>query len=327
MARKKDRPTEVNKEQKAAVDDQPVGDPALRDGHDQIIEEAPGISRAADISAPMGNPGDLSAFGRGAGLPDDLGVGDDPALDDLTNPGGDLGSTLLDDVAGDLSDPTDRIDGMSDGSGLPAIDDQTGWAMDGGGDDDAPLDHFGLPMDPPAPPTPPEPKEQPTPDDYDDNLPVDHFGKPPHTARQTEPPSDDDDDEPQSQSEGSDDPPGSQSMPAPDDGTGGEPDADDLIGGRGDVDPPPEAEDHGAGKLIGERGDVDPAPEAEEAGGAGGLDMRALGLGAVDPLEDESTLLGGDTGYLAEMTTEADLGDVEVEFDDSLADADIGEDV
>ena len=113
-------------------------------------------------------------------------------------------------------------------------------------------------------------------------------------------------------------------MPAPDDGTGGAPDADDFIGGRGDVDPPPETEDHGGGDLIGGRGDVDPAPETEEAGGFGGLDLEAAGLGAVDPIEGESSLLGGDTGDLVEMTDAADLsGDVAAEFDELPADTDI----
>ena len=115
-------------------------------------------------------------------------------------------------------------------------------------------------------------------------------------------------------------------MPGPDDGTGGDPEAGDFIGGRGDVDPAPEAEDHGGGEMIGGRGDVDPAPETEDAGGAGGLDMEMLGVGAIDPLDGESTLLGDDSGDLAEMTAAADLGgEVEIEFDDSLADADIGE--
>jgi hypothetical protein len=135
---------------------------------------------------------------------------------------------------------------------------------------------------------------------------------------------DDDDEEHESQygdGEGSNDPPGSQTMPAPDDGTGG---GGELIGGRGDIDPAPEAEAAGgAGGLIGGRGDVDPAPETEEQG-AGEL---IGGRGDIDPLDGESTLLGGDTGDLAEMAAEADLGDVEVEVDDSLVDADIGEDV
>ncbi len=46
-----------------------------------------------------------------------------------------------------------------------------------------------------------------------------------------------------------------------------------------------------------------------------------------DPLEGESTLLGGDTGDLAEMAAEADQGELEVEFDDSLADIELGDDV
>jgi hypothetical protein len=77
--------------------------------------------------------------------------------------------------------------------------------------------------------------------------------------------------------------------------------------------------------MIGGRGDVDPDPDLDDDAG-GGLDMERLGLGAIDPLEGESSLLGGDTGDLAEMTEAADLGaDVEIEFDDSLADAGIGE--
>lgn len=118
--------------------------------------------------------------------------------------------------------------------------------------------------------------------------------------------------------------PGNDSTPAPDDGTGGDPEAGDFIGGgRGDVDPAPRSEDHGGGALIGGRGDVDPDPEVDGAGGAGALDMERLCVGVIDPLDGESTLLGGDTGDLEDMAVEADFGDVEIEFDDSLADTDI----
>ena len=54
---------------------------------------------------------------------------------------------------------------------------------------------------------------------------------------------------------------------------------------------------------------------------------RASGSTLLDDLGAGSTLLGGDTGDLAEMAAEADLGDIEIEFDDSLADTDIGADV
>jgi hypothetical protein len=147
---------------------------------------------------------------------------------------------------------------------------------------------------------------------------------------QDEPSDDDDDDEGESQGGSSDAPRESQTTPAPDDGTGGDPDASDFIGGSGDVDPARETEGHGGGGgLDMERagsGAVDPAPETEDSG-AGGLDMERLGIGVIDPLGGESSLLGDDTGDLAEMAAEADLIEVEVEFDDVLVDADIGEDV
>jgi len=270
--------------------------PGLSDGHDEIVEEAQGIDRAAEIISPMG----------GRVLYDGV---DGESIDGID--GEVHGSTLFDDLAGDLSNPTDDFDGMSDGGGgMPAIDDQSGWTMDlpsllgggSGGQDGT---------------------------DYDDDEVEHQDGREPQS---------DDDDEVESQDgnsgDGDDDgvdedvgQDGNAGMPAPDDGTGGDPDADDFIGGRGDVDPAPETEDHGGGELIGGRGDVDPAPETEDQGGAGGPDMIALGLGAVDPLDGGSTLLGGDTGDLAEMASEADLGDIEVEFDDSLVDADMGEDV
>jgi hypothetical protein len=317
--------------------------PTLSDGHDEIVEEAPGLGPSADMLPPEGDPGDLSAFGRSPMLPDDLGL-DDEGFGGPVDAGTDLGSTLLDDLAGDLSDPS----GSSDGSGAPVFDDQSGWDRAGGdnGDDfdftDDPLDthtasdawdtHTTLAEAAAA-----------AYEGGDEALGDQVMGAVAEALAEAvaaaaaeaagasgSDDDDDDDEEHESQygdGDGSDDPPGSQTMPAPDDGTGGDPDADDFIGGRGDVDPPPETEDHGGGELIGGRGDVDPAPETEDQGGGGGLDMIALGLGAVDPLDGESTLLGGDEGNLAEMAAEADLGDVEIEFDDSLVDADIGEDV
>lgn len=316
--------------------------PTLSDGHDEIVEEAPGLGPSADMLPPEGDPGDLSAFGRSPMLPDDLGL-DDEGFGGPVDAGTDLGSTLLDDLAGDLSDPS----GSSDGSGAPVFDDQSGWDRAGGdnGDDfdftDDPLDthtasdawdtHTTLAE---AAAAAYEGGDEALGDQVMGAVAEALAEAVAATAAEAAGASgsddDDDDEEHESQygdGDGSDDPPGSQTMPAPDDGTGGDPDADDFIGGRGDVDPPPETEDHGGGELIGGRGDVDPAPETEDQGGGGGLDMIALGLGAVDPLDGESTLLGGDEGNLAEMAAEADLGDVEIEFDDSLVDADIGEDV
>jgi len=114
-------------------------------------------------------------------------------------------------------------------------------------------------------------------------------------------------------------------MPAPDDGTGGDPDESDFIGGPGNIDPASETEPAGgAGELVGGRGDVDPASETEPAGPAGEL---IGGRGDIDPFDGKSSLLGEDSGDLAEMAAEADLGDIEIEVDDSLADADLGDDV
>jgi hypothetical protein len=44
-------------------------------------------------------------------------------------------------------------------------------------------------------------------------------------------------------------------------------------------------------------------------------------------LDGKSSLLGEATGDLAEMAAEADLGDIEIEVDVSVADVDIGDDV
>jgi hypothetical protein len=309
-----------------------VGGPALREGHDQIVEEAPGIGPATDVMPPMGDPGDLSAFGSSTMLPDDLDLGDS-GFGGPVDPGTDLGSTLLDDLAGDLSDPS----GSSNASGAPVLDDQSGWDRAGGdnGDDfdftDDPLDTHSA-SDAWDTHTTLVEAAAAAYEGGDEALGDQVMGAVAEalaeavaaTAAEAAGASGSGDDD---DSAGDDDERESQSMPAPDDGTGGDPDADDFIGGRGDVDPAPETEDHGGGELIGGRGDVDPAPETEDSDDGGGLNTIALGLGAVDPLDGESTLLGGDTGDLAEMTAEADLGDVEVEFDDSLVDADIGEDV
>ena len=365
--------------------------PTLSDGYDQIVEEAPGIGGATDMT-PMGDPGDLSSFGTSSLLPDDLGIGDDPALGDPTNPGGDLGSGLLDDLtsgASDRSDPTDGFDGMSDGWDAPVIDDQSS-AMDGGGsfpygtgppdigqwdtvttttygsppgavdtlttwepavhgDDpeegqsshgteqpgagvagvasdpwfenaDEPDDSGGLQQDETWSPTSDQVRQEPADTDEDEEGREEQEG----------PEEQKNDHEPQTSNgptQGSDD-----STPIPpevDDGTGGDPDIDDLIGGRGDIDPAPETEPAGAGgsldTVAAGLGAVDPDPDAEEAS-AGTIDMVSLGQGVIDPLEGESTLLGDDAGDLADMSAQADLGDAEVEFDDSLVDADIGED-
>jgi len=361
----------------AVVDDRPT----LEDGHDHIVEDAPGMNPVTDVMPPAADPGDLSALDRSAGLPD-LGVGDDPALGDVTNPGGEFGSTLLDDLAGDLPDPTDGIDGMgSDDGGLPVIDDQTGWAMDGGGSfpygtgppdigqwdtvttttDESPTGDMTLTTWEPAvhDDDPEEGQsshgtEQPgagtepeTGDPWVGNFvdPDDDGGRQQDEAesptsyqvRQEPSDTDEDEEDEQGQEEQEDDhePQTSDgptqgsgdSTPIPpevDDGTGGDPEPGDFIGGRGDVDPPPETEDHGGGELIGGRGDVDPAPETDDAGGAGALDMERLGVGVIDPLKGESSLLGDDAGGLEDMAAESDFGDVEIEFDDSLADADIG---
>jgi hypothetical protein len=276
--------------------------PTLSDGHDEIVEEAPGLGPSADMLPPEGDPGDLSAFGRSPMLPDDLGL-DDEGFGGPVDAGTDLGSTLLDDLAGDLSDPS----GSSDGSGAPVFDDQSGWDRAGGdnGDDfdftDDPLDthtasdawdtHTTLAE---AAAAAYEGGDEALGDQVMGAVAEALAEAVAATAAEAAGASgsddDDDDEEHESQygdGDGSDDPPGSQTMPAPDDGTGGDPDADDFIGGRGDVDPPPETEDHGGGELIGGRGDVDPAPETEDQGGGGGLDMIALGLGAVDPLDGE----------------------------------------
>jgi hypothetical protein len=344
-------------------------DPMLSEGHDDIIEEGPGFTRGID--ATFGDPADVADVGRSALLPDDLVSGDDAMGGDLTNPGGAIGSTLLDDLAGDLSDPTDGPDGFSDG-GMPAIDDQSGWEMDGGDDsgvgefDPSWLQNFGDEGQDAGPDDPNEPLggqwgHTPTPGSPtsgQSGLPGYYSGDPHSTHWEQDddgtpsgtPWSHDGDREEQEeesagsgtkddpleiesgesigsqQGEGSDDPPGSQTTPAPDDGTGGEPEAGDFIGSeRGDVDPAPETEKAGgAGELIGGRGDVDPAPETEDSD-AGGIDMVRLGVGVIDPPQDESTLLGADTGNLAEMATEADLADTEIEFDDLLVDADVGD--
>ena len=314
-----------------------AGGPALADGHDEIVEEAPGVDSTTDMKAPIGDAGDPSGFDRSALLPDDLDLSDDSALGNLSNQGGEFGSTLLDDLAGDLSDPTDGIGSMgSDGGGIPDFDDQGGRAMDGGdeeresqdgpfyGGNDGepetgqidPAGVYGNPEDDRA-----ETQDDPVGSDEEDEGssqvdPLAHHGG-----------SDDDDDDDERKGQG-DDPHETQTMPAPDDGTGGDPEAGDFIGGgRGDVDPPPETEDHGGGKLIGGSGDVDPASEADDAGGAGALDMERLGGGVIDPLNGEASLLGDDTGDLEEMAADVDLDDAEIEFDDSLADADIGDDI
>jgi hypothetical protein len=268
-----------------------TGTPALADGHDQIVEEAPGIGAAAKMSAPMGDPGDLSAFGRSTMLPDDLGIGDDSGFGGPVDPGADLGSTLLDDLAGDLSDPSDGFDGMSDGSGSPVLDDQSGWAMDDHDENDEILDGITAEEFNEASDTMMDEAI----DAYEegDDIWGDFLAEASAAAEDAR------QELVAAENLQSGSGPRDQTMPAPDDGTGGDPDADDFIGGRGDVDPPPEAEDHGGGELIGGRGDVDPAPETEDSDDGGGLDMIALGLGAVDPLDGESTLLGGDTGDLA----------------------------
>jgi hypothetical protein len=144
-------------------------------------------------------------------------------------------------------------------------------------------------------------------------------------------------------------------MPAPDDGTGGDPDESDFIGGKGDVDPSPETEDHGGeGPLdivAAGQGAVDFDPDLDDAGAVGALDLERAGTGAIDPFdgdtelsgrdagdlgggfdmkieEGELPLLGDDAGDLADMGTDADLVVIAIEVDDSLVDAEIdGEDV
>jgi hypothetical protein len=272
-------------------------------------------------------------------LPDDLGTGDDAFQDDLT--GGDFGSSLLDDLAGDPTDGTGGGGGMSD------IDDQAGWAAD--------LPTFPSLGGTPTPPPPPTDEEllesldEPTSEELLES--VDDIAADPEvtpedgeadkdsgsgtdedereTQEVTGDDDDDDDDEGQGRtSQGGDGPPKSQSMPAPDDGTGGQPDESDFIGGPGNVDPASETQPAGgAGELVGGRGDVDPAPETEDDGGGGALDMERAGFGAIDPFDGKSSLLGEDTGDLAEMDAEAEQGDIEIEIDDSLADVGIGDDV
>jgi hypothetical protein len=302
------------------------GGPSPMDGHDQIVEEAVGIGPDPAMTAPLGDPGDLSSFGRGVGLPD-LGVGDDSALGDPTDPGGDLGSTLLDDLTGgtDLADPTDGVGGMSDGWSPPVIDDQTGWAMDDGASDSSPDSGDRILEGTSA--------EQFT--EGSDHMAAeamkafeagnDVLGN--FLLEASEAAADAADERNVQEDLQSREAPNNESMPVPDEfevtNEGGE--LDPTVTGVGG-DPAPETEDHGGGEMIGGRGDVDPDPQLDDAGGSGGLDMERLGLGSIDPLEGESSLLAGDTGDLEEMAEAADLGaDVEIEFDDSIGDAGIGE--
>jgi hypothetical protein len=310
--------------EETAASDPTVGSsaPGLRDGHDQVIEET-GIGGVTDMSAPMGDPGDLGAFGQSAQLPDDLGLGDG-GFGGPVDPGTDLGSTLLDDLAGDLPDPGSSLDGMSDYSGPGELDDQTGWKMAGNEDDtgqdsgdrlleSTSAEQFMEGSD--------HMSEEAMKAYMDGNDVMGAFLD--EVAAAAKEAAAERNAQEDLQSGGA---PDSESMPAPDDGTGGDPDAGDFIGERGDADPPAEAQDHGGGDLIGGRGDVDPAPDSDDAGG-GAIDTAMLGGGgAIDPLEGESSLLGGDTGDLVEMTDAADLNGepFEIEFDASATGADIG---
>lgn len=337
--------------QEAAVDESTVdiGGPELRGG--QIVEDAPGVGPAVDTTAPLSEPGDLSSSGGQEELPD-LGVGNDSAIGDLTDPGTDLGLTLLDDLTGgsDVPDPTDGIDLIDDGWNPPAIDDQAGWAASGTDDTGGSMDFTSDPLDLTAPASSSAEylsayvnltalsAEAAAGGDAEASA---AFAEDAANAWEAhaealadetaagESASEEDDRESQyGHSGGGDGPPESQSTPIPDEfevtGEGGE--LDPSL--TGNIDPDPELEPAGSGgDLIGGRGDVDPDPELRDAGGGDELDMERAGLGTIDPLDDESTLLGGDEGDLGEMIAAADLGsDVEVEFDDSLADADIGVD-
>lgn len=331
--------------------------PSLVDGHGEITEAAPGMMGEAE-TMPLDSPGDLSAFGRSSLLPDDLDVGDESGFGGAVDPGTDLGSTLLDDLAGDLSDSSAGLDGMSDSSGPLVLDDQTGWNMSGdhqgagggqygpshtemaeeffAGAADAAEEGDGEAMaanlllgtfetslaaeEAAAPDT----TQPPTSDGREEDGPVDHWGNPLDFAGQ--------DREGGERESTGDGPPDSESMPAPDDGTGGDPDESDFIGEKGDADPAPEAEDHGgAGALdtvAAGQGAVDLDSDLDDAGDLGTLDMERVGMEAIDPIDGESSLLDGDEGDLAAMAADVALGGepFEVEFDDSFADADIGED-
>lgn len=290
-------------------------DPTLVDGHDEILEDAPGIAPETD-TMPMSDLDDLSALGGSAILPDDLGVGDE-GFGGPVDPGTDLGSTLLDDLAGDLSESTDGSSGMSDVSGQPELDDQSGWAMDDHDENDEILDGTTAEEFNEASETMMDEAI----DAYEegDDIWGDFLAEASAAAEGAR------QEIVAAENLQSGSGPRDETMPAPDDGTGGDPDADDFIGGSGDVDPAPETEDHGGGELIGGRGDVDPAPETEESGSADEIDMVKLGLGAVDPLDGESTLLGGDSGDLAEMVADSELNGELFELDDSLVDAEIGD--
>ena len=116
-----------------------------------------------------------------------------------------------------------------------------------------------------------------------------------------------------------------------DDGTGGEGgELDPSI--TGDVDPAPETEDHGGeGGLDTVRagqGAVDGDPELDSTGG-GTVDTQLLGVGVIDPLDGESTLLAGDAGDLAELNDQADSLDVDEPLSriDSFFDSDSDTDV
>jgi hypothetical protein len=304
----------------------------------QVIEDAPGLA-AADAPAPTGDPGDLSSFGRGPGLPD-LGIGDESAVD-LDDPGG-LGSTLFDDLGAgtDVPDPTDGVGGAGDGWSPPDIADESGWAA--ATDKGTRIDEGTSGAE----------YHEASEDAYDaaveafeegddiwgsflmevgaaaEEAADERFAQEALQSREWEP-WDYDDDEPSGEDSPGDSPSGSETMPIPDDfGSDGGGALDAVI--TGDVDPAPEVEAAGDGGGLDAviTGDVDPDPELEDAGGSEVLDMERAGLGAVDPVGEGSTLLGSDTGDVAEMAEAGDLGgDVELDLDDSLTEVDLGEDV
>ena len=67
---------------------------------------------------------------------------------------------------------------------------------------------------------------------------------------------------------------------------------------------------------------IDPEPDST---GTGTVDMDRVGLGAIDPIDGESTLLAGDAGDLAELSEEGDFVDLDDSFfvADSFSDSDI----
>ena len=309
----------------------------------------------------LDDPTDLSSLG-GAGTLPDLGVGDESAVDDLANPGG---STLFGDLGNGVAgaDGWDPLSspGSGDASGWDSpIDDQSGWAMDGGGS--LPFDPTWLqnvdneagerqpssgeddPAGGPGTQDTPHTPENWTFDQDDEDI-IDYHPHPGTIALEQV-----DDGEgyggsgrihtPASHSgDGESQPSSSDSTPIPDEaggGFGGDGSGASGAGGidgslGGAIDPEPGSDGVADGEaaaadldsvLIG-RGVVDDAPELEESG-AGGIDLERIGLGAVDPVGGESTLLD-DEGATSLTDLGTQIGGDDLEIDTDLV-ADVGED-